>query len=30
METMTKTADKTAEIIENAEVPTAATDQFRA
>ncbi|RUV73004.1 phasin, partial [Mesorhizobium sp. M5C.F.Ca.IN.020.14.1.1] len=27
---MTKTADKTAEIIENAEVPTAATDQFRA
>ncbi|TIX27780.1 MAG: phasin, partial [Mesorhizobium sp.] len=27
---MTKTADKTAEIIENAGVPTAATDQFRA
>ncbi|RWC33458.1 MAG: phasin [Mesorhizobium sp.] len=27
---MTKTADKTADIIENAGVPTAATDQFRA
>ncbi|CAH2399651.1 phasin [Mesorhizobium escarrei] len=27
---MTKTADKTAEIIENVEVPTEVTDQFRA